>query len=215
MPPPQGSSRTQGRTAGDLSGLEVTCRSNRRRWGRAKGGGHLSAPLRLVYWILYLHVPEATKASICTICKMVTSVQTSQKMGGLGLLLNEALLTLLFTADPVLEAEGRPTRPSPPPLGPRSSTSLHRWGRRRRSKGLAPVSGPPKANDGTGALPPLVVATAPGNTRFHISLNPAVCTGVAEAHSCGEPAAPHTSGVVFTPYLTRLRSPSAPQPSEG
>lgn len=114
-------------------------------------GGHLPAPLRLVYWILCLHVPEATKASIRTICKMGTSVQTSQKMGGLGLLLNEARPPLLFTADPVLEAEGQPTRASPPPLGPRSSTSLHRWRRRWRSKGLTPVSGPPQANDGTGA----------------------------------------------------------------
>ena len=79
MPPPQGSSCTQGHTAGDLSGLEVTCRSNRRRWGRAKWGGIYLPPLRLVYWILCLHVPEATKASIRTICKMGTSVQTSQK----------------------------------------------------------------------------------------------------------------------------------------
>ena len=47
------------------------------------------------------------------------------------------------------------------------------------------------------------------------SHNSAVYAGVAKAHSCGEPTAPHTSGVVFTPYLTRLRSPSAPQPSEG
>ena len=43
-------------------------------------GGIYLPPLRLVYWILYLHVPEATKTSICTICKMGTSVQTSRTM---------------------------------------------------------------------------------------------------------------------------------------
>ena len=86
---------------------------------------------------------------------------------------------LLFTADPVLEAEGQPTRASPPPLGPRSSTSLHRWRRRWRSKGLTPVSGPPQANDATRAtatiLPPLAVAIAPGNMRFHVSLAQPCC----------------------------------------
>lgn len=61
-------------------------------------------------------------------------------------------------------------------------------------------------------LPPLVMATRSFTPASH---NPAVYAGVAEAHNCGEPAAPHTSGVVFIPYLTRLRSPSALQPSEG
>ena len=76
-------------------------------------GGIYLPPLRLVYWILYLHVPEATKTSICTICKMGTSVQTSQQMGSLGPLLNEACLQLLLTADPALEAEGPGHRPLP------------------------------------------------------------------------------------------------------
>lgn len=62
-------------------------------------------------------------------------------------------------------------------------------------------------------LPPLVMATHATSTSA--SHNPAVYAGVAEAHNFVRPAAPHTSGVVFTPYLTAPQSRPALQPSEG
>lgn len=111
MPSPRSSSRTQGHAA-DLRGLEVTSRSNRRRSGRPNGGASICPPQTAL--ISFISCPEAIKASICTICKMGTSVQTSQQMGSLGPLLSEARLLLLFTADPVMERQEGPGHTSLP-----------------------------------------------------------------------------------------------------
>ena len=54
---------------------------------------------------------------------MGTSVQTSQQMGSLGPLLSEARLLLLFTADPVMEAE-RPGHTSLPTSTRAQATNL-------------------------------------------------------------------------------------------
>lgn len=87
----------------------------------------------------------------------------------------------------------------------------------QRSEGLAEVTQkewssvpePPPEKDGIAAMATALTRRQPWAHSF-IS---ALYTLTAQVGL--RPAAPHTSGVLFTPYLTRLRSPSVPQPSEG
>lgn len=73
----------------------------------------------------------------------------------------------------------------------------------------SPVSEPPQENNGIAAMATTLVSQ-PQDHDFISGERQRLTAQVGQ-----QPAAPHTSGVVFTPYLTRLLSPSAPQPSEG